>query len=136
MMHHRFDRFLSATLVMLATAAQVHAVDDPTPAPDFEAGPIGWALAQGGTKGGQGGEILTVSDAESFSLAIRGNEPRIVQVSGTIRLPELGRVGSNKTVIGLGSDAKIEGGLRLVRVSNVIIRNLAITGSSDDAIDI
>src|SRR5439155_3861091 len=42
---------------------------------------------------------------------------------------------SNKTLLGLGSDATIIGGVRLVRVQNVIIRNLTITGGLD-AIDI
>ncbi len=130
------NRYMCAFCAVVLTVAFVQADDQPDSVPGMNDRPIGWASVEGGTTGGQGGEVVTVSDAESFALAIRGNDPRIVLVSGTIRLPELGRVGSNKTILGERADAKIEGGLRLVRVSNVIIRNLAITGSPDDAIDI
>lgn len=93
-----------------------------------------------GTFGGSGGEVVTVTNSEEFRKAVEGNTPRIVQVSGSIDLgPGMAaRVGSYKTIVGLGEDAKLlGGGLVLNRSSQVIIRNLrlgnAITPGFDPA---
>src|SRR5918911_65009 len=74
------------------------------PAPGGDA-PVGWATAEGGTSGGRGGPVVTASDAGTFLAAVRGDALTIVRVPGTIRLPQAAHVGSNKTILGLGSDA-------------------------------
>jgi pectate lyase len=98
--------------------------------------PVGWASVEGGTTGGRGGSVVTVTDADSFVAALRSREPLIVRVSGTIRLAQPARVQSDKTLLGLGADAAIRGGgLSVRKVSNVIIRNLTIA-EGNDAIDV
>jgi pectate lyase len=64
----------------------------------------------------------------------------VIRVSGTITLSPAGtevRVRSNKSIIGLGTNAKIdEGGFFLaVGVNNVIFRNLTIGGTGHFAVD-
>ncbi|WP_438043998.1 pectate lyase family protein [Sorangium sp. So ce128] len=109
--------------------------DPPPPAP--EDGPVGFASLNGGTTGGEGGMVVMVSDAESLTAAMVGTEPLVIQISGTIELSGMNDVGSNKTIVGLGSDAKIVGGgLYLYRERNVIIRNITFEGASEDAIGI
>ncbi|WP_433936638.1 polysaccharide lyase family 1 protein [Sorangium cellulosum] len=109
--------------------------DPPPPAP--EDGPVGFASLNGGTTGGAGGMVVTVSDAESLLEAMAGTEPRVIQISGTIELSGMNDVGSNKTIVGLGADAKIVGGgLYLYREKNVIIRNITFQDANEDAIGI
>jgi len=95
------------------------------------------ALGQNGTTGGAGGPVVTVTDAETFLDYCDRNEPYVIQVSGTMRISSKQGVRSNKTIVGLGSDAEITGGgLDMYRRQNVIIRNLRFTGAEDDAISI
>ncbi|WP_437320994.1 pectate lyase family protein [Sorangium sp. So ce385] len=109
--------------------------DPPPPAP--EDGPVGFASLNGGTTGGEGGMVVTVSDAASLLEAMAGTEPRVIQISGTIELSGMNDVGSNKTIVGLGADATIVGGgLYLYREKNVIIRNITFQDANEDAIGI
>ena len=94
--------------------------------------PIGWASVDGGTTGGHGGAVVTVSDASSLVAQAESKPPLIIRVSGTIHLTSPVRVKSNKTIVGVGRDATIQGGgIFLTKVSNIIIRNLTITGATD-----
>ena len=94
--------------------------------------PIGWASVDGGTTGGHGGAVVTVSDASSLVAQAESKLPLIIRVSGTIHLTSPVRVKSNKTIVGIGPDATIQGGgIFLTKVSNIIIRNLTITGATD-----
>jgi len=53
------------------------------------------------------------------------------------RATEKVRVGSNKTILGIGSDSGLKGaGLHLRGVHNILIRNLSIHDSDDDAVNI
>ncbi|UQA59863.1 pectate lyase family protein [Polyangium aurulentum] len=105
--------------------------------PPIEDAPMGFASLNGGTTGGKGGMVVTVSDSEAFKEAIVGNTPTIVQVQGTINLSGMNDVGSNKTILGLGTDAKIVGGgLYLYEEKNVIIRNISFQDADEDAIGI
>ena len=103
-----------------------------------EAGqPVGWASVDGGTTGGRGGPTVVAGDADALAKALRGDEPAVVHVAGTIHLPADVRVGSNKTVLGRGADARITGaGLNVRRVRNVILRNLTFAGAKGDAVNI
>ncbi len=122
-------------------------------------GPIGWAsvnaLGQNGTTGGAGGQTVTVTTTEGFLDYIARPEPYIIRVAGTITLPRgstdgMHSVASDKTIIGVGSNAALVGGGLLIglpmddavttipsnAVHNIIIRNLSFSGASDDAINV
>src|SRR3954454_23411087 len=72
--------------------------------------PVGWASVEGGTTGGQGGATVTVSEASALVANAASKPPVIIRVSGTTRLSSPVRVASNKTILGMGSDASIVGG--------------------------
>lgn len=93
--------------------------------------PIGWATLGGGTTGGQGGEVVTVTNKAEFVAAVSGDTPRIVQVVGTIHGDyNIPNVGSNKTILGIGYDAQIVGfSVKVSDVDNVIVRNLTFRGA-------
>jgi pectate lyase len=115
--------------------------------------PLGFAgvsaFGQRGTTGGLGGPEITVRDASSLLSAIREPGPAIVRVDGVITVPPgLHKVGSDTTVVGVGSASGITGGgLSIGRrtatspehpdaVRNVIIANLRFTHASVKAINV
>ncbi|WP_117215661.1 pectate lyase [Allorhizocola rhizosphaerae] len=121
--------------------------------PDGFAGVAGYGLST--TTGGAGGPTVTVRTTAEFLDYIARPGPYIVQVAGTITLPTgtsdgMHNVSSHKTIVGLGSDARLVGGGLNIglpvddnvtspppnAVHNVIIRNLAITGATDDLINV
>ncbi|MCB9069892.1 MAG: pectate lyase [Calditrichae bacterium] len=94
-------------------------------------------LGQNGTTGGAGGSIVTVNSTADFLDYIFQTEPFIIQVVDTIELTSMAPFRSNKTVVGVGNKGVITGsGLNMSNVSNIIIRNLLIENSNDDAINI
>ncbi|WP_437320993.1 pectate lyase family protein [Sorangium sp. So ce385] len=122
-------------------------------------GPDGFASVDGygvrTTTGGAGGPVVTVSTTEELLDYIARPGPYVIQVSGTIALPTgatdgMHDVTSHKTILGLGADATLTGGGLKIglpvddaitspppdAVHNIIIRNLKITGASDDLINI
>ncbi|MFI6025319.1 polysaccharide lyase family 1 protein [Amycolatopsis magusensis] len=122
-------------------------------------GPVGFAgvdaLGQNGTTGGAGGPVVTVTTAAGFLDHIARPGPYVIQVAGTITLPTgstdgMHSVASDKTIIGLGSDARLVGGGLNIglpvdddvttpppnAVHNVIIRNLSLSGATDDLINV
>jgi pectate lyase len=95
-----------------------------------EDGPVGWASIEGGTTGGEPGPTVAVSNAAAFIARAESAPPLVIRVSGTIRLPRPVRVKSNKTILGVGSDATITGnGFQVSNVRNVVICHLTITGA-------
>ena len=112
----------------------------------FDFSMTGWASVGQGTTGGAGGAVVTVSTPEGLVSHLGRPEPLQIRVQGTIDLgtPFSGfkedgsyMVGSNKSIIGIGSDAEIRNGeFRLSGVSNVVIRNLTFVGAPDTAIAI
>jgi pectate lyase len=91
--------------------------------------PIGYGA---NATGGGNAQPVTVMTASQLANAVSGSTPKVVQVSGTIILPSYVNVGSNTTIIGLGSNARITGELRLVNnVNNIIIQNLAFSSTGD-----
>ncbi|MFC7457600.1 right-handed parallel beta-helix repeat-containing protein [Brachybacterium sp. GCM10030267] len=85
-----------------------------------------------GTTGGLGGRVVTVTTADALAEAIAADEPTVVLVSGTIEFPSgtITDVSANTSILGVGRGAEIVGGgLRLLEVSNVIIRNLTVRDS-------
>ncbi len=80
-----------------------------------------------GTTGGAGGSTVTVSSLSALRSAVSGSTARIVMISGTISGAGDIMVGSNKTILGIGSSSVLSGlGLNMTGVSNVIIRNMTI----------
>ena len=147
-------RLLAA--VALAAVAAVQAPSSPAPAAPATAD--GFAsvagYGHGTTTGGAGGPTVTVSTPAAFLAAIVQPGPLIIQVSGAITLPGsrdgMHDVTSDKTIVGLGSTgALVGGGLNIGlpvdddlttppadAVHNVIIRNLRLTGATDDLINV
>ncbi len=123
--------------VLAVTAATIAngAPAEPTqPRAAAAASPLGFGA---GTTGGAGGSTVTVNSASAFRSAVQSNSPMIVRVAGSIPLSSMTKVASNKTVVGVGSSAKITGsGLNVSKVSNVIIQNITFAGSNDDAINV
>ncbi|MDA0564103.1 pectate lyase [Streptomonospora sp. S1-112] len=111
----------------VASPAAAHAVGSPE----------GWASMNGGTTGGAGGATVTVSDADALVEAMESDEPLTIQVAGSIELSGMNDVTSDKTVVGLGSDAEITGGgLNISEAHNVIIQNIAFSEWDDDAVNV
>ena len=128
-------RAVQALGASLLGAAVVVAV--PGTAGAYETSPVGYGA---GTTGGAGGTTVTVTTAAAFTDAVADSTARIVRVSGKITLSSgtLVKVGSNKTVLGVGSGSGFTGGgLAISKSTNVIIRNLAISKAvGTDAIQI
>ncbi|MGK3982931.1 hypothetical protein WME99_07820 [Sorangium sp. So ce136] len=127
--------------------------------PVIAGGPDGFATVEGygirTTTGGAGGPVVTVSTTEEFLDYIARPGPYVIQVSGSITLPTgttdgMHAVTSDKTILGLGADATLTGGGLKIglpvdnaitspppdAVHNIIIRNIKITGATDDLINI
>lgn len=90
----------------------------------------GFASLNGGTTGGNGGTVVTVSSFDDLAEYAASEGKYVIQVQGRIDVTPFGYeipVGSDKTIVGLGSDGEIyQGGFSLQSVRNVIIRNLKI----------
>lgn len=89
----------------------------------------GWADENGGTTGGEGGDVVTVYNFTQLENYAEASVPYIIQVSGTINVGEDGfDIHANKTIIGLGSDATLVGNVGFQnREGNIILENLHIT---------
>jgi pectate lyase len=82
----------------------------------------------GPTTGGEGGSTVTVANAADLKKAVTGDAPKVVLVTGNITLPSRVKIGSNTSVVGVGTTAHITGsGFDLRDVTNVVIRNLRIS---------
>jgi pectate lyase len=99
-------------------------------------GVIGWAATAGygraTTTGGQGGSTVDVNSASALTSAASSSATQIIRISGTISVAELS-VNSNKTLIGVGPNATINGGISISGKQNIIIQNLRINGRSSGA---
>jgi pectate lyase len=84
-----------------------------------------------------GGPTVVVRTTSELLTAIDTVGPMIIQVQGTINITSKQGVRPNKTIIGLGSNATINGGgFDFYRSFNVIIRNLTFTNAEDDAVNV
>ncbi|KAK4146016.1 putative pectate lyase [Dichotomopilus funicola] len=121
-----------ASLLVLATAT-------PTPTQPESGTPIlakragisdaanlGYATLNGGTKGGSGGTVTTVSTLAQFTAAAdeKNSNPTIIVVKGVITGSAKVRVGSNRSIIGLPGSGFKGVGLHFRRQSNLILRNI------------
>ncbi|KAH7386313.1 pectate lyase B [Cadophora sp. MPI-SDFR-AT-0126] len=106
-----------------------------------EAANIGYASTNGGTTGGNGGTVTTVSTLAQFTAAVdeKNTAPVIVVVKGVISGTANVRIGSNKSVIGLPGAGFNGVGLYIRRQKNVIVRNIVsslVLASTGDGIKI
>jgi pectate lyase len=113
----------------------------PTASPPPAGQPDGFAsvnaLGQNGTTGGAGGPTVVVTSAAALLAAIDTIGPLNIHVQGTINITSKQGVRPNKTILGLGTNAVINGGgFDFYRSSNVIIRNLTFTNAEDDAVNV
>ena len=97
-----------------------------TSSTNMNSGLMGYAMVNGTTTGGQGGQEVTVTTLAALRSALSDSKPKIVYISGTIK----GKgedpiyVKSNKSIIGK-SGARIDGAQFYVfNVRNVIIQNI------------
>jgi pectate lyase len=111
--------------------------DPPPTDPPPPGEPVGWATVNGTTTGGAGGPTVTVTSGSQLISQMQAAGARTIQVSGAVTLSGMNDVAPDKTIVGLGSNATIEGGgLDLNEVSNVIIQNLTFQDWDDDAINV
>ncbi|MFD8005551.1 pectate lyase family protein [Streptomyces mirabilis] len=112
----------TATAAALATAT---ALVLPSSASAAGTSPVGFGA---GTTGGGGAAAVTVSTLDAFKAAVTGDTAKVVRVNGLITLGGQVDIGSNTTVLGVGSASGFTGGgLRLKKVTNVVVRNLNIS---------
>jgi pectate lyase len=95
-------------------------------------GLVGWASVAPATTGGEGGEVIDVDTIDELVAAVTDDTARIVRVSGTITVnfANLVDINSNKTVIGVGNNATIVGGLKIDGENNVIVQNLKVNAKT------
>ncbi|MDQ0747572.1 pectin methylesterase-like acyl-CoA thioesterase/pectate lyase [Streptomyces africanus] len=91
----------------------------------------GFASLAGGTTGGAGGKVVTVTDQAALAKYAAAEEPYVIRVKGSLDMDPFGTeipVASDKTIIGVSDTAEIvHGGFTLdPGTHNVIIRNLTI----------
>jgi pectate lyase len=82
----------------------------------------------GATTGGEGGDTVTVNNIKDLTSAVSDNKPRTILVNGSFNLTSRLKVGSNKSLVGVGKTASFNNsGITIASVSNIIIRNLKIS---------
>jgi len=87
----------------------------------------GYANVNGTTTGGSGTPVVCTTLAQ-FTAAAQDDVSRVVHVSGTINLGSSNfRVGSNKSIIGLGANSGFSGNLQCRLENNIILQNLNFT---------
>jgi pectate lyase len=106
-------------------------------------GIAGFATLNGGTDGGEGGPIATVTSFDQLKSHLESPSKNIIKVEGRIYNGNKGgriKINSNKTLLGIGDDAFLDGiGLTISNTRNIIIQNIkislvSITDRSDPAV--
>ena len=78
------------------------------------------------------GAVVVARTGDELADYAGKEEPLTILIEGQLTGPEKLRVASNKTLLGVGASASITGvELSLNDVSNVIIRNLTMSGARD-----
>jgi pectate lyase len=93
--------------------------------------PIGFATLNGGTVGGKAGQTVTVKTFADLKQYASASSAYVILIDGTISNGTSGgkvSITSNKSLVGIGSTAFLQGiGLEVASSNNVIIQNLKIT---------
>lgn len=97
--------------------------------------PMGWAVVSGqgveSTTGGGDGKVVVARTIEELVDYAKRSKPLTILVEGTLS-GKLVKIASNKTILGVGSDATLIGAeLNMNGVTNIIIRNLTISKARD-----
>ncbi len=97
---------------------------------------VGWAAVAGNglktTTGGGDGDVVTVRSIDALRSAASSDKPLVIRIEGTLTGGGKLSIASNKTLIGIGSDATLKKTeLNMSDVSNIIIRNLTIMDARD-----
>ncbi|MFD5256156.1 pectinesterase family protein [Streptomyces bobili] len=121
----------------LGTVGEAHSApsEATATAPRWSDRAHGFASLAGGTTGGAGGKVVTVTDQASLAAYAAAEEPYVIRIAGSIAVEPFGAdiaVASDKTLVGVGDTAEIvHGELHLAPgTHNVIIRNLTIRDSA------
>jgi pectate lyase len=86
----------------------------------------GYAGYQFNVTGGTGGTTSIVTTATAFINAIKASTAQFIMFSNALDLgaSNVDLTKNNKTVLGLGTNAAIVGDIRIIRCTNVVIRNV------------
>lgn len=118
-------RHLTGAAAAAAALAASAVLALPQPAGAADTSPVGFGA---GTTGGGAATAVTVSTSDAFKAAVTGGTAKVVKVNGLISLSGQIDIGSNTTVLGVGSSSGFTGGgLRLKKVTNVVVRNLNLS---------
>jgi pectate lyase len=86
--------------------------------------------------GGGAAQPVRPSTAAELMAYASDDQPRVIEIAGTFSVPRLS-IASNKTLVGIGKQATLQGGVRIrgkadALVRNVILQNLRIDGATSD----
>lgn len=106
---------------------------------DAADGPIGWAayedLGQNGTYGGGNGTVVRVKTKADLAKYAAMSDPYVILVEGSFSGSGMVEVASDKTIVGVGAGATLDGfGFNVNGKKNIIIRNMTIKNGVPDAI--
>ncbi|MCX5563245.1 polysaccharide lyase family 1 protein [Streptomyces sp. NBC_00038] len=119
------SRRLPLTVATTAALAFTGALVLPQSASAAETAPVGFGA---GTTGGGSATAVTVTTLDAFKASVTGDTAKVVRVNGLITLGGQVDIGSNTTVLGVGSSSGFTGGgLRIKEETNVVVRNLNIS---------
>lgn len=93
--------------------------------------PVGWAVYNGTTNGGEGGDTVFVSTLSNLKLQAESSETKVIILSGSVGTGGGSNsrisINSNKTILGY-ANAELHGSFKIKNVNNVVVRNLKIRG--------
>ena len=96
-------------------------------------GVIGWAAVSGSgvttTTGGSTSNTVDVSTASALSSAASSGTSQVIRLTASVSVSAL-NVASNKTIIGVGPNIVISGGIEINNRNNVILQNFRLNGAS------
>jgi pectate lyase len=118
-----------------AATSAVAALTVTAPVTNIDFSHVGFAANGLPITGGAAGPTVYVGDENELQAYADVNPPYTIYITNSFDLTSMDtHIRANKTVIGVGNIVLTGGGLYLYAATNVIIRNLTITGSSEDGI--
>lgn len=113
----KYIALLFSIVISLSTWAQ---------SPDFSM--YGYATMDGGTTGGASGPVVTPTNFTELQNYASGTEPYTILIDREFKGPNVLRMGSNKTLLGVEDKAFINQiGISINSQHNIIIRNIRFT---------